>query len=46
MLLSQIRYHELKKYSFILASSVPCREVRDSWVIEASEAIIIAVKIS
>ena len=37
--------HDIYK-SFILASSVPCREVRDSWITEASEAIIIAVTIS
>ena len=28
------------------ASSFPCREVRDSWITKASEAIIIAFKIS
>ena len=32
-------------FSFILASSVLCREVRDSWITEASDAIIIAVKV-
>ena len=37
--------HDIYK-SFILASSVPCREVRDSWITEASKAIIIAVTIS
>ena len=41
-----ITYKKILDISFILASSVPCREVRDSWITEASEAIIIAVKIS
>ena len=31
---------------FILASSVPCGEVRDSWITKTSEAIIIAVELS
>ena len=33
-------------FSFILASSVLCRQVSDSWITEASDAIIIAVKVS
>ena len=33
----------MKKDTFIFAS---CREVGDSWITEASKAIIIAVKIS
>ena len=31
---------------FILALSVPCEKVRDSWIAEASRAFIIAVKVS
>ena len=39
-------YKKILDISFILASSVSCREVRDSWITEVSEAIIIAVTIS
>ena len=39
-------YKKILDISFILASSVPCREVRDSWITEVREAIIIAVTIS
>ena len=38
--------HKIMKHTtFILTLSVPCREVRDSQITEASEAIIIAVEI-
>ena len=39
-------YKKILDISFILTSSVSCREVRDSWITEVSEAIIIAVTIS
>ena len=39
-------FNTMLPWPFILASSVLCREVRDSWITEASKAIIIAVTIS
>ena len=39
-------FNTMLPWPFILASSVLCREVRDSWITEARKAIIIAVTIS